>query len=476
MKERPLLTMLALLSLGGLGCGLIGLVEEVAPLAGRAYWAAQTGTPMPTVTVFLGTTTPVYADTPVPAEITTTPDWTTVTATSQPPGTNPTETPPGFTATPYWVTTTPFSITETPEPPVMTTPGLPLIGFTTPVATETPYYRVGRFYMHSDVYIGGPDGPVLRLIAHDSSPSPRQAAAVYHFFTVRVTNHSSQPLIVPLADLFFVRQVQQAETRLHGRWLPQNEPLIAQGLPGYETQQLDPIPAGGQRDIILGFVLPQGEVQALGFITNWQMPVAGGQPIWFYLTTDPLGPFVDAYRPPPPTPVVLGEGDWLPGPDNPGGGRWPTTGTITRGFGCAVYYTGIDGTGFGCPAERPWFHNGVDIANSQGTPIWAPVDGTMLYAGPHSTGPDCAHIPGSLPPHQGLGNYQRVSGTDSSGANTLHYFGHLSGFFVTSGSVEAGQAISQMGSTGCSTGPHLHWTMYQNGHLVDPAQWAGPGP
>jgi hypothetical protein len=466
VKPVPKVTLPALfilLGIGGLGCGIIGLVENVASMASPAYWAAQTSTPIPTVTIFLGTTTPVYADTPVPEIITTTPDWTTVTA--EPP------------ETPYWVTTTPLWVTTTPEPPVTTTPGLPQIGFTTPVPTETPYYRVGRFYMHSDVYVGGPDGPVLRLIAHDSTDSPRQAEARYHFFTVRVTNYGSQSLIVPLSDLFFVRQVDQAGTPLYGRWLPQNEPLIAHGLPAYETQQLDPIPPDGQRDIILGFVLPQGEVSELGFITDWERPLPGGRPIWFYLHSDPLGPFVDAYRPPPPTPVVLGEGgDWLPGPDNPGGGMWPTTGTVTRGFGCATYYTGIDGAGFGCPVERPWFHNGVDIANSQGTAVWSVVDGAMLYAGPHPTGPDCSHLPGSLPPHEGLGNYQRIGGPDSSGANTLHYFGHLSGFFVTSGPVEAGQAVAQMGSTGCSTGPHLHWTMYQNGHLVDPAQWAGPGP
>jgi murein DD-endopeptidase MepM/ murein hydrolase activator NlpD len=70
-----------------------------------------------------------------------------------------------------------------------------------------------------------------------------------------------------------------------------------------------------------------------------------------------------------------------------------------------------------------------------------------------------------------LGNYQRVSG-----GGTLHYLGHLSGFLVTSGSVTTGQNVAEMGSTGCSTGNHLHWTLYQNSSLIDPALWAGPGP
>ena len=54
------------LLLAGLGCGGVGFISGLAPLTGPSYWAAETTTPVPTVTVFLGTTTPVYADTPVP--------------------------------------------------------------------------------------------------------------------------------------------------------------------------------------------------------------------------------------------------------------------------------------------------------------------------------------------------------------------------------------------------------------------------
>ncbi|MCP5097681.1 MAG: M23 family metallopeptidase, partial [Chloroflexi bacterium] len=74
-------------------------------------------------------------------------------------------------------------------------------------------------------------------------------------------------------------------------------------------------------------------------------------------------------------------------------------------------------------------------------------------------------------PHQGLGNYQRLGD-----GNTLHYFGHLSQFVMTSGSIAAGQIVAEMGSSGCSTGTHLHWIVYQNSNLIDPAMWAGPGP
>jgi murein DD-endopeptidase MepM/ murein hydrolase activator NlpD len=113
----------------------------------------------------------------------------------------------------------------------------------------------------------------------------------------------------------------------------------------------------------------------------------------------------------------------------------------------------------------------VDIANIAGSLVWSPVDGSLTYAGPDSGGADCSYIPGSQPPHEGLGNYQRVAGGDS-----VHYLGHLQAFLLTAGAVTAGMDIAEMGSTGCSTGPHLHWTVYQNGSLVDPAVWAGPGP
>src|SRR5688572_22084138 len=96
------------------GCLLMAIAALLGLLGCVSYWAAQTATPRPTVTVFLGTTTPVYAETPVPGEVTTTPG---------------------------------VFITETPPLPVTTTPALNLIGLTTPEPTETPYYRVGAFYM-----------------------------------------------------------------------------------------------------------------------------------------------------------------------------------------------------------------------------------------------------------------------------------------------------------------------------------------
>lgn len=455
MRRKPLWLAAGLAVVALLGCRLIGFAPDPATLSGPAYWAAETGTAVPTAAFFLGTSTPVYGATAEPVLITTTPEWTTV------------------TPDPGWVTTTPVYLTTTPAPPVVTTPGLPIFGFPTPEPQPTAYYRIGTFYMNSDVYIGGPTGLVVRLIGHERRASPRNGAASYHFLTIRVTNYTPEPQRVPLSDLFFIRRVHQGAEVVTGRWTPENEPLNHRGLPSYEAQQLEMIPPDGQREIVLGFVVPTGEVREVGLITDWNRPVEGGLPIWFYLADDPLEPFVDAFQPPPPTPVILDDGSsWAgSGPPRGGDGLWPTTGVVTRGFGCHPLYTGIDGAGFGCPPERRWFHNGVDIANVRGTPIWSPVNGEIVFAGPNRTGADCSSIPGSEPPHEGLGNYQRLSG-----GGTAHTLGHLSAFRLTAGPVAAGEIVAEMGSTGCSTGTHLHWIVYQSGVLIDPALWAGPGP
>ena len=471
MSHRTAFLMSTALFMLTLGCGMTAFVTNPAPLTGVSYWAAETATPVPTETRFLGMTTPVFADTPVPPHITTTPFWTTVTATPYLPPV--TATPFNFTATPFWVTTTPSFITETPQPPVTTTPSLPQYGFTTPVPIQTPYYRIGRFYMHSDVYIGRPNGIVLRLTDHSIQPSDHSAEATYQYITVRLTNYGDEAVVVPVSDLFFIRSAGDRT----GRWQPQHEPLSARGLPSYETQLLTPIAPDAVREVVLGFVVPNGTVSEVGLITNWQRPQAGGVPIWFLLRNDPAGTFRSAHKPPPPTSTILdsggafADGGGTSGGAGWGGGRWPTTGSISRGYGCHEFFTGVDGSGFGCPADTPWFHNGVDIANVSGTAIWSPVDGTLLFAGSNPTGADCSHMAGSQPPHQGFGNYQKIQGAD-----TLHYFGHLSAFLVTSGDLVAGQHSAEMGSTGCSTGSHLHWTLYHNGSLADPELWAGGEP
>lgn len=479
-QQRTILFAITVLLLAALGCSAIGVVinpdTPVAVLGGVSYWAAETGTPIPTVTVFLGTTTPVFDPTDPPIMITTTPEWTTVTATPILPP--PTATPFGFVATPYWVTTTPVYMTSTPEPPVTTTPSMPVYGFTTPSPLETPYYRVGTFYMNSDVYINGPDGVVFNLTDYEFEDIPGEAT--YHYFTIVVKNHTGvDNLVVPVADVVFVRHVYADGKRITGRWPSQNEPLSSRGLPLAADEQLIPLADEEERIYVIGIATPDGVIDELGVVTDWARPVEGGLPIWFLLEDDPGpdAPYTSAYKPPPPTPIIFDENNtYNPGgPPNgtppPGIGLWPTNGIVTRGFECVTYFTGVSGAGWGCPPTLEWFHTGVDIANVNGNPIWSPIDGTITYAGPNPTGPDCSTIPGAQPPYEGFGNHIRLQ--DSS---TSHILAHLSTFVLTSGPVTAGQQVAGMGSTGCSTGPHLHWQMYQGGTLIDPASWAGPGP
>jgi len=97
-------------------------------------------------------------------------------------------------------------------------------------------------------------------------------------------------------------------------------------------------------------------------------------------------------------------------------------------------------------------HLGIDIANARGTPIRAPAAGVVTLA-------EELHIYGNAVI---LSHGQQVSSS----------YNHLSGIDVeVGGRVERGQVIGRMGSTGQSTGSHLHWGMVANGVAVDPGEW-----
>lgn len=97
------------------------------------------------------------------------------------------------------------------------------------------------------------------------------------------------------------------------------------------------------------------------------------------------------------------------------------------------------------------FHNGIDMACAKGTPIYAALAGTVV-----ATGWDNVY-----------GNYVTVS--HHSGYKTL--YGHMSKITAKKGQhVTTATKIGEVGSTGQSTGPHLHFTVYKNGRTIDPAQ------
>ena len=118
---------------------------------------------------------------------------------------------------------------------------------------------------------------------------------------------------------------------------------------------------------------------------------------------------------------------------------WPTTGEISSPFG--LRWNGSD------------FHPGIDIADDTGTPIMATADGVVTDAGWNSGG---------------YGNKVDID----HGNGIMTRYGHASEVIVHAGQhVKRGQVIAYMGSTGFSTGPHLHYEVRVNGEPVNPASY-----
>lgn len=123
------------------------------------------------------------------------------------------------------------------------------------------------------------------------------------------------------------------------------------------------------------------------------------------------------------------------------GGRFikPANGPITSGFGYRFHPI----------LKRSRLHAGVDIAAGYGGTIRAAASGLVVYAGYRG----------------GYGNAVIID--HGSGLSTL--YGHCSRLFVSSGqTVRQGQSIGAVGSTGLSTGPHLHFEVRKNGTPVNP--------
>ncbi len=122
----------------------------------------------------------------------------------------------------------------------------------------------------------------------------------------------------------------------------------------------------------------------------------------------------------PTTPIAGGTGQFL----------WPISGIITQGFS--------------------WYHSGIDIANASGTPIKA-ADAGRVQSVRYERG--------------GYGSHLIID--HGNGYSTL--YGHMSRIDVAEGQdVARGQVIGAEGSTGRSTGPHLHFEILQNGARLSP--------
>lgn len=119
--------------------------------------------------------------------------------------------------------------------------------------------------------------------------------------------------------------------------------------------------------------------------------------------------------------------------------NWPITGQITSNFGHRSSPGGIGSTN----------HQGLDIAGSMGDPVGAADGGTVIYAGWYG----------------GAGKTVMIEHDDG----TITQYSHLSWWDAKVGDVVGqGQVIGNVGSTGNSTGPHLHFGVKVNGEYVDP--------
>ena len=123
---------------------------------------------------------------------------------------------------------------------------------------------------------------------------------------------------------------------------------------------------------------------------------------------------------------------------------------VSSGFGMRLH-----------PVYKVWkLHKGVDLAADKGEPIYASKGGQVTVAGWDSSGG---------------GNYVKIAhGKDDDGNTWGSAYLHMTNYIVKAGDfVQQGQLIGYVGSTGVSTGPHLHFTIYKNNVAVNPMLYIG---
>lgn len=121
---------------------------------------------------------------------------------------------------------------------------------------------------------------------------------------------------------------------------------------------------------------------------------------------------------------------------------WPVRGRITSEFGWRVHPI----------LKTKRYHSGLDIAVPQGTPVAAAAGGKVILSG-------------------WVGGYGKTVIIDHGGGISTLY-GHNSSLLVKEGNVvRAGQIIAKAGSTGLSTGPHVHFEVRRDGAATSPHDW-----
>lgn len=135
---------------------------------------------------------------------------------------------------------------------------------------------------------------------------------------------------------------------------------------------------------------------------------------------------------------------------------WPERiGEISLGFGPCAYVFEPPAFGY------PHFHVGLDVAAPAGTPLYAADDGVVIAATQSMIGNQLV----------GYGNYVIIAHRN----NFASLYGHMTAYFVKTGDVvHQNQVIGLEGSTGNSTGPHIHFEYRYNGVPTNPAPYLPP--
>lgn len=130
-----------------------------------------------------------------------------------------------------------------------------------------------------------------------------------------------------------------------------------------------------------------------------------------------------------------------------GGWEWPVKGPISGVYGSSRTYNGV---------EKNW-HKGLDIARPTGTPVYAPAGGKVVFAA-------MTFLNGNLI-------------VLDHGQQLFTVYAHLNKMVVQVGeTVQQGVHIGDIGTTGRSTGPHLHWGLFWRQEALDPGLLVGVAP
>lgn len=375
--------------------------------------------------------------------------------------------------------------THTPEPGwELRTPPPPTY---TPYPSATPYTLTSDFPLGKHVRIGGVGGIGLgiwvwmedvQVEGPFTLEDPSTGAEVTRWVaswevTVENASLTADYEFYPFAQLYVLEVIEPDGTsHTRGAWGVSGAAHDLVGLPPLGlTEEATLLYPGDQRTVRVAALIPAPEVWRLGYVLDPLDTVDIDEMVANNSLGSNVGVWINQVDNTCTDEITPGPGGTV---TRPAYGslliRHPVNGlpAITRGFGCSGFFTGELGTG--CPAGEPWFHNGIDYAASQGAPYIDPlgVEGSVVYAGDNPTGPDCSDMTGSQPPHNGYGNYIRHTAVVSG--HVLHLWGaHLSGFNTATGDpTMPGTVLGTIGSTGCSTGAHLHFSVKVDGLYVDP--------